>query len=82
MKECPSQIIVPTCRYIGRDFTLNKHPAVTIVYHSDHCSYNELYQFVELVKPVSIQPIVQRSDVCNVSQFAPLLSSREPVCNN
>lgn len=80
INEYPSQVIIPTCRFIGSsDHSLSRHPSVTVVHYSDHCSYKELYQFVELVKPVTIKPIVQRRDVRNISTFKPLCSLKESV---
>lgn len=75
----PTQVIVPTCRYVGRECTLPKHPSVTVVHHSDHCDYNELLQFVKLVKPVAIQPIVSIKDCINMNRFNPFLSTKPPV---
>lgn len=77
--ECPSQVIIPTSRFEGSEHPLKAYPSVHIVQYSDHCSYKELCQFVELVKPVSIHPVVQRDKVCNVSCFEHLLSSRKMV---
>ena len=75
----PTQVIVPTARFKGRDSHLPEHSSVIVVPHSDHSSFQELQEFVELVKPVSIQPIVQRRDICDLSNFNCFLSNRSPV---
>lgn len=75
----PTQVIVPTCRFTGRESTLPDNPGVMVVPHSDHCSYNELLEFVKLVKPVAIQPIVAIVDCLNMNRFEPFLSSKPRV---
>lgn len=79
VSEMPTQVIVPTARFKGRDSNLPEHPSVIVVPHSDHSSFQELQEFVELVKPVSIQPIVQRRDICDLSSFNCYLSNRPPI---
>ena len=79
MSEMPTQVIVPTGRFTGHECTLPQHPSVTVVPHSDHCSYDELLEFVKLVKPVAIQPIVHIKECLNMSRFEPFLTDRSPV---
>lgn len=69
---------------------LCRHEAVHVVPYSDHCSYEELMEFVKMVEPVKVCPILQhnpkdrlsvalprRSDM---SHFADLTNkSTEPV---
>ncbi len=82
MSEMFTQVIVPTARFTGRECTLPKHHSVIVVPHSDHCSYDELLEFVKLVKPVSIQPIVHIKDCLNMNRFDPFLTDRPQVRPN
>ncbi|XP_014679484.1 PREDICTED: 5' exonuclease Apollo-like [Priapulus caudatus] len=61
-KVAPTIAILPTARYCGLDseaYTKNK--SMFLVPYSNHSSYAELSEFVSLVRPASIIPVVAPS---------------------
>ena len=78
--EMLTQVVVPTSRFCGRDYPLAHNPAVHLVEYSDHSMYEELVEFVTLVRPCSLYPIVAGEDeLANVSSFKTYCSPKKPV---
>ncbi|XP_062579193.1 LOW QUALITY PROTEIN: 5' exonuclease Apollo-like, partial [Saccostrea cucullata] len=85
-KEQPAIAILPTSLYTGLEMNpFCNQDNVFIVPYSDHCSFDELTDFIKLVKPRSVYPIVNDmnrgsfgisiSDRADVLVFKPYLSS-------
>lgn len=54
----PTIAIIPTALYIYQDRPPVLDKRIHVVHYSDHSNYNELRQFVNIVKPCHIIPIV------------------------
>ena len=52
--------ILPTCLYVGLSNPFANVPGVYVVPYSDHCSYEELEKFVQIVNPRNIIPVVHK----------------------
>ncbi|XP_062593532.1 5' exonuclease Apollo-like [Saccostrea cucullata] len=85
-KEHPTIAILPTSLYTGLEMSpFCNQDNVFIVPYSDHSSFDELTDFIKLVKPRSVYPIINDmtrgpfgisiSDRADVSVFKPYLSS-------
>ena len=58
--EEPTIAILPTCLYVGGKNPFANLDNVFVVPYSDHCSFEELQKFVQVVKPRRIIPIVHK----------------------
>lgn len=58
--EEPTIAILPTCLYVGGENPFGNLDNVFVVPYSDHCSFEELQKFVQVVKPRRIIPIVHK----------------------
>lgn len=81
--EMKTQAILATARFCGLNFKpFSKHPDIHVIPYSNHSSYFELKDFVKLIKPRCIVPIVgkqakgifntdisERSDMSVFQQF-------------
>ncbi|EDV28172.1 uncharacterized protein TRIADDRAFT_21698, partial [Trichoplax adhaerens] len=54
----PTIAIIPTALYIYQDRPPILDKRIYVVHYSDHSNYNELRQFVSVVKPCRITPII------------------------
>lgn len=87
-KECPTIALLPTSLYTGLEMSpFCNQENVYIVPYSDHSSFDELIEFVKLIKPDCIYPIVcgetrgpfgsSISDRANISVFEPYLCNKQ-----
>lgn len=87
-KECPTIALLPTSLYTGLEMSpFCNQENVYIVPYSDHSSFDELIEFVKLIKPGCIYPIVcgetrgpfgsSISDRANISVFEPYLCNKQ-----
>lgn len=87
-KECPTIALLPTSLYTGLEMSpFCNQENVYIVPYSDHSSFDELIEFVKLIKPGCIYPIVcgetrgpfgsSISDRADISVFEPYLCNKQ-----
>lgn len=73
-------VIKPTCRHHGEgSLPFDAHPNIKLVHYSDHCSFTELKQFVQCVRPRCVKPSVSHCHG-NMSYFDNLLDPTSMVC--
>ena len=59
-EERPTIAILPTCLYMGKHNPFRNIKEIFVVPYSDHSSFTELKEFVEVIRPKKVVPIVRK----------------------